>query len=65
MSLRCLMCNRQTSNPTAWLGGKPVGPVCAKRLGIQDKSRRIKDSEAERDDRTLDLFAVDRKIDDN
>lgn len=53
---RCAICNRETTAPAGWLGGRPVGPVCARRAGLVENLRQFRESEAQRDDRTMDLF---------
>ena len=51
----CVMCNRRMFTAAIMLGGYPVGPKCAKKRGLVESKRRKK-SEAERDDKTIDLF---------
>lgn len=58
----CVMCNRPMLTAAIMLGGYPVGPKCAKKRGLIESKRRKK-SEAERDERTMDLF--ERNDDEN
>lgn len=54
----CVMCNRPMFAAAIMLGGYPVGPKSAKKRGLIESKRRKK-SEAERDERTRDLFERD------
>ena len=54
----CVMCNRRMLTAAIMLGGHPVGPKCAKKRGLIDSNKRKK-SEAERDEKTMDLFERD------
>lgn len=53
---RCARCERFTFRPAVVIGGRPFGPVCARKAGLIEPKRRRRASEAERDTRTRDLF---------
>lgn len=57
--MRCAICRRKTDLPAAWIGGFPVGPVCAKRRGllalpVQKIPKQSQHNRADVD--TFDLF---------
>lgn len=57
--MRCAICRRKTDLPAAWLGGFPVGPVCAKNRGLLAlpvKKTPAQSQTKKADSDTFDLF---------
>ena len=40
VAMRCCLCGRQVWNPPIYIGGLPVGSVCAKRHGMLTLAQR-------------------------
>lgn len=38
--ITCAACHRRLAKPAAFSMGKPVGPTCAKRMGLIEPKRR-------------------------
>ena len=68
VGLRCGRCGRPTQ-AAAWIGVYPIGPTCAKAMGLTGKSKakrragvvrlageRVKGAKVARDNKTRDLF---------
>jgi hypothetical protein len=53
--MTCGRCHRRIKGAHSWLMGYPLGPVCAKKMGLQSE-REGRAKAVVRDTKTMDLF---------
>lgn len=62
--MKCVICNRTMAAAAVWIGGRPIGPTCARRRGLVPQGTKraprilIARVPVQSDTLTRDLFEV-------